>query len=372
MNDAEQRAWEVVRRAFEERPPARRRSRASNTVVLAAVLAALVTATVGAAASSPGQAVIDHVRRVVGISNADEALFSLPAPGRLLIVSGDGGGVWLAHDNGYKRKLGPYRDAEWSPHGLYVVATTANHLLALDLEHGVRWTLARRDPTWPRWEGTRTDTRIAYLTHGGLRVVAGDGTGDKLLDRYAGDVPPAWDPARLHTVAYYSGGAIVLRQADSGKVVWRAPIDVLPSALQWSDDGRYLAVTASPKSVVLDDAGRLRKSVSMLGSELTETAFKPHTHLLAVSLRLAQRSQVRLVDLEHPGHATLLFAGPGDFGDIAWSPNGRWLLLNWPTANQWLFVSGSKVHAVGNIAQEFPRNDKLGPLLQVADRWCCS
>jgi hypothetical protein len=369
VKDAEQRTWEVVKRAFEERPPSR--SRASNTVFLVALLAGIVTATVAAAASPPGQAVLDHVRRVVGISHADVALFSLPAPGRLLVVSSDGGGVWLAHDNGYKRKLGAYTDAEWSPHGLYVVATTKNHLIALDVEHGVRWTLARRDPVWPRWEGTRTDTRIAYMTASGLRVVAGDGTGDKLLDRYAGDVAPAWDPGSLHTIAYYSGGAIVLRQADSGDVVWRAPIDVIPSALQWSADGRYLAVTASPKSLVLDATGHVRRSISMLGSELLQTAFKPHSHELAVSLRFPQRSQVRLVDVDHPGKASLLFAGPGDFGDLAWSPNGRWLLLNWPSANQWLFVSGAHVHAVGNIAQEFPRHDKLGPTLQIAGRWCC-
>ena len=73
-----------------------------------------------------------------------------------------------------------------------------------------------------------TDTRIAYIAASGLRVVAGDGTGDHLLDAYAGDVPPAWDPTRLHTLAYYSGGAIVLRQAN-GRLVWRAPITVTPA-----------------------------------------------------------------------------------------------------------------------------------------------
>src|SRR5207244_13419881 len=138
-----------------------------------------------AAASPSGRAVIDHVRRAVGIAHADEALFSLPAPGRLLVVSSEGGGIWLAHDNGYKRKLGPYEDAEWSPHGLYVVATSRNHLVALDPEHGVRWTLARHDPVWPRWEGTRPDTRIAYLTPKGLRVDAGAGHGDSQLLHFA-------------------------------------------------------------------------------------------------------------------------------------------------------------------------------------------
>jgi len=370
MIDPEERAWEIVRRAFEERAPARRRrSRARVFVVAAAALAVVIVAAV---LSPPGRAVLDSVRQAVGVEHAAPALFSLPASGRLLVVSSEGGGVWLADANGYKRKLGAYTDAQWSPHGLYVVATTANHLTALDATGDVHWTLARRDPIWPRWEGTRTDTRIAYLTRGGLRVVAGDGTGDHLLDRFASDVPPAWDPARLRTVAYFSGGAIVLRNADTGHLVWRAPIDVTPSALEWSDDGKFLAVTSSPRTVVLDGAGHVRRSVSMLGAELLQTAFKPETHKLAVSLRLPQRSEVRLVDLDHPGTARLLFAGPGDFRDVTWSPNGRWLLVDWPTADQWLFVSGSNVRAVGNIDQEFPRSDKLGPMLEIANRWCCS
>jgi hypothetical protein len=369
MSDAESRAWEVVRRAFEERTPARPHRSRARVLVPALVAAALVAA--ASAASQPGRAVIDSVRRVVGVEHAAPALFSLPAPGRLLIVSSQGGGVWLADANGYKRKLGTYTDAEWSPHGLYVVATTPNHLVALDPERGVHWALARRNPVWPRWEGSRTDTRIAYLTRGGLRVVAGDGTGDHLLDRFAGDVPPAWDPALLHTVAYYAGGAIVLRNADTGRLVWRTPVEVAPSALDWSSDGRFLAVTSSPRSVVLDGSGRVRRTVSMLGAELLQTAFEPRTHKLAVSLRLPQRSEVRVVDLDRPGTGRLLFAGPGDFRDVAWSPNGRWLLVDWPTADQWLFVSGSGVRAVGNINQEFARRDKVTPTLEIANRWCC-
>ncbi|HWJ31053.1 MAG TPA: hypothetical protein VNR59_01820, partial [Gaiellaceae bacterium] len=194
---------------------------------------------VAAAVSPPGRAVFHSVRVAVGIEHAEPALFSLPAPGRLLVVSADNGGVWLVRSNGFLRKLGPYSDAQWSPHGLYVVATERNDLIALDPDGAVRWKLARINPSWPRWEGTMTDTRIAYLSASGLRVVAGDGSGDHLLDAEAGDVPPAWDPTRLHTVAYYSGGAIVLRHSD-GRLVWRAPVTVTPAALDWSSDGRYL------------------------------------------------------------------------------------------------------------------------------------
>jgi hypothetical protein len=251
-----------------------------------------------------------------------------------------------------------------------MVATKQNELIALDPDGTVRWTLARAGARWPRWEGTDVDTRIAYVDRGGLRVVAGDGTDDHGLDRLGGGVPPAWDPARLHTLAYYSGGAIVLRRAD-GKLVWRQKIDVTPSSLAWSSDGRRLAVVSPKKIVVLSAAGRPVRSVSMLHAQLLGAAYAPGTHHLAVSVRLPGRSEVRLVDVDHPGSAKLLFAGPGVFGDIAWSPNARWLLVAWPTADQWVFLRGSRVEAVGSIEEQFPRSDRRPPELQLAG-WCCS
>jgi hypothetical protein len=367
MREAERRTWEVVKRAYEERSPAPRRAR--KPLVPALVAAAVI---LGAAiATPPGHAVFQKVREAVGVQQAEPALFSLPSSGRLLVVSADHGGVWLIHDNGLKRRIGSYTDAEWSPHGLYVIATTPHQLVALDVNDGIRWTLPRR-ASWPRWEGTRVDTRIAYMTPTGLRVVAGDGTGDHVLDRYAQDVPPAWDPLRLHTVAYFSGGAIVLRNADSGQVVWRAPISVLPSDLVWSSDGRYLAVTSSHKVIVLTQQGRVHRTVTTLGEGFVDAAFQPRTHRLALSIRTATGSEVRVVDVDHPGHTRTLFAGPGTFGDFVWSPDGRWLLLAWPTADQWLFLHGSRVHAVGNIKEQFPRGDHLGPVLQLDQRWCCT
>jgi hypothetical protein len=370
MKDPEDRAWEIVRRAFEERTPQRRAHPARRPAVVA-LLVLVVAGFAAAAVTSPGRALVHRVREAVGVEHASPALFSLPAPGRLLVVSGDSGGVWLVQRNGFKRALGPYEDAEWSPHGIYLVATQRNELVALDAKGDVRWTLARPDPVWPRWEGTRTDTRIAYSSHGTLRVVAGDGTGDHLLDRFGGGIAPAWDPGRLHTVAYYAGGAIVLRR-DSGALVWRRPIEVLPTALSWSADGRLLAVFSAKRIVVLDASGRTVRTISMLSAELLGGAFAPASHELAVTVRLAGRSEVRLVDIDHPGHAKLLFAGPGNFGDLAWSPNGAWLLVTWPAANQWVFLHGSRAHAVGNIDEQFARGDKLGPELELADRWCCS
>jgi dipeptidyl aminopeptidase/acylaminoacyl peptidase len=369
VRNAEQRAWAVVKQAFEERAPAPQRAR--RPLVPALVAVAVVVVAVTAVATPPGHAVFQKVREAVGVQQAEPALFSLPSPGRLLVVSRQGGGIWLIHDDGLKRRIGSYSDAQWSPHGLYVIATTRHQLVALDVENGVRWTLPRR-ASWPRWEGNRLDTRIAYLTPAGLRVVAGDGTGDHLLDRHARAVPPAWDPARLHAVAFYSGGAIVLRDADSGGLIWRAPIDVSPSDLVWSTDGRYLAVTSSHKVVVLTQQGRVHRTVTTLGERFLDAAFQPRKHRLALSIRTKTGSEVRVIDVDRPGRARTLFAGPGTFGDFVWSPDGRWLLVAWPTADQWLFLRGSRVHAVGNIKEQFPRRDHRGPLLQFDQRWCCS
>ena len=269
------------------------------------------------------------------------------------------------------RKLGPYSDAEWSPHGLYVIATEQNELVAFDPDGGVRWKLARHDPSWPRWEGTMTDTRIAYIAASGLRVVAGDGTGDHLLDAYAGDVPPAWDPARLHTVAYYSGGAIVLRRAD-GQLVWRAPITVIPSALEWSTDGRYLAVRLAEADRRARPA-RARAPHDLDARRRAAAGDVQARHARARGRRARRRAE-RGADRRRrpPGHARLLFAGPGTFGDVEWSPTGAWLLVNWPDANQWVFIKGKQVRAVANIRQQFARADGLGPLLELSGRWCCA
>ena len=370
MRAAEERAWEVVRRAYEERTDEVRVRRPRPRIVVA-IAVAVVGAVVASVLSPPGRAVFHRFREAVGIQRAAPALFSLPAKGRLLVVSQRHGGVWLVHDNGLKRRLGSFDDAEWSPHGRFLVATRRNELVTLDDRGDVHWSLTRRGARAPRWEGTTTDTRIAYLSASGLRVVAGDGTGDRLLDRSATSTPPAWDPARLHTLAYVSRGAVILQEVDKSAIEQRTPIDLRPSDLEWSSDGKLLAVVSPERIVVLDAAGSVRRTVSTLGAQLVEAAFAPGSHELAIVERHAARSEVRVVDVDHPGQARLLFAGPGMFGDLAWSPNAKWLLVAWPTADQWLVLHGSNVHAVANIKEQFPRADGNGVTLRLAGRWCC-
>ena len=211
---AEERAWEVVRAAFEERTPSPRERKVWRPVAVLAAAAVIA----GAVASPPGQAVLDSIREAVGIERAQPALFSLPAPGRLLVESADG--VWVVQADGSKRRLGDWREASWSPFGRFVVVARANELAAVEPNGDVRWSLARPRVRFPRWAGDRIDTRIAYLSGTSLRVVAGDGTGDRLLRRNVAAVAPAWLPGEGFRLAYRDrAGRTVVVDADTGRVL---------------------------------------------------------------------------------------------------------------------------------------------------------
>ena len=147
-HEARERSWAVVSAAFAEREPQpRRRSWRPVAVV------ALAVVVVAGLLSPPGRAVLDEIRQVVGVEESAPALFSLPAPGRLLVTADSG--VWVVDEDGSKRLLGDYREASWSPFGRFVVAARANELVALTPDGTVRWSLARPDVRLPRWGGTQ-------------------------------------------------------------------------------------------------------------------------------------------------------------------------------------------------------------------------
>jgi hypothetical protein len=186
-NEAGERSWEIVRAAYESREPVAWPRRHARPLIAGALVAAVAAA----ALSPPGRSVVRSFRKAVGVEHAQPALFSVPTSGQLLVTSRSG--AWVIQRDGSKRLLGHYRDAVFSPHGLFIAATRANELVALDPKGNVHWTLARPSPRFPAWAGTRTDTRVAYVSRGQVRVVAGDGTGDRALAP-AALVPPAWRP----------------------------------------------------------------------------------------------------------------------------------------------------------------------------------
>lgn len=364
-HEARMRALEVVRAAFGEREPARPSRPWRPLVALvagAAVLAAVV--------SPPGRSVVDSFREAIGVESAQPALFSLPAPGRLL-VTGESG-PWVVQPNGSKRLLGSYETATWSPHGRFVVVTRANELAALEPNGRTRWSLARRALGAAAWGGTRTDTRIAYASGDRLRVVGGDGRGDR-VEFSAPDVPEApfaWVPGSQRLLAHSTQGILrLLDVAAGGEEVWSAPIEQ-PFELAWTAEGERLVAVSRNELAVFDARGR-RIVDHELAGRATAAAVNPTTHTVAVALRLrgSERSEVFTFSLDRrSAPQRRLFGGAGTFGGLAWSPNGRWLLVAWHDADQWVFVRDGKtprIAAVSNVSAQF---DGSFPRLE---GWCC-
>jgi YD repeat-containing protein len=354
-HEAGERSWEVVRAAYEAREPVAWPRRHARPLAIGALAAAVVAA----ALSPPGRSVIHSLRKAVGVEHAEPELFSLPAPGRLL-VSGEGG-AWIVNADGSRRRLGDYRDAAWSPHGLFVAATRANELVALDPKGKVRWSLPRRSPRFPAWTGTRSDTRIAYVAGERLRVVAGDGTGDRALARTA-PVAPAWRPGPGRVLAYARGQSAVVYDVDRGSVLLRTKLGETPRKVEWSADGRLLLVFAPHATRVYDARGRIvaRDDPSDATAD-ADASFVPGTHSVSAIRVHGTQSDVFLF-----GTGRRLFSGTGVFGRLAWAPNGRWLLVTWPTANQWVFVRNRprKIVGASRIAAQFGG-------FPVEASWCC-
>ena len=270
--EAREQSWAVVSAAFAERQPQPRRRSwqpAAAVALAVVVLAGLL--------SPPGRAVLDEIRQVVGVEESAPALFSLPAPGRLLVTAGSG--VWIVDEDGSKRLLGDYREASWSPFGRFVVATRANELTALAPDGTVRWSLARPDVRLPRWGGSTTDTRIAYFSRGQLRVVGGDGKGDRPLDADAAERAPVWLPGGGHRLAYARrDGSVRVVDVDTGAMVDRdAPARLLdPPAATASPNGRWTVVGwADADQLVFTRLGRPRqiRAVSDVSAQFRSRSF---------------------------------------------------------------------------------------------------
>ena len=142
----------------------------------------------------------------------------------------------------------------------------------------MRWTLARPNVRFPRWGGTKTDTRIAYLSGGELRVVGGDGKGDRLLDRLADDLAPAWQRAAGHRLAYARrDGSVRVVDADTGAVLDRdAPRSLVEAAPTVSPDGRWrVAGWADADQLVFTRLSRPRqiRAVSNVTAQFRSRSF---------------------------------------------------------------------------------------------------
>jgi dipeptidyl aminopeptidase/acylaminoacyl peptidase len=359
------RTWATLESAFAERTPAPRRSQWPRAAAIAVALAALLAA----ALSPPGQAVIDEIREVVGVERAERALFSLPSSGKLLVASD--AGIWVVQPDGSKRLLGDYREASWSPFGRFVVAARADELAALETDGTLRWSLPRAGIRTPRWAGSVVDTRIAYVDRSGLRVVAGDGTGDRLLvPGFAGTI--AWRPGERFVLAYATASRIVVVDAETGRRLWRrARAGGQAPSLSWSSDGRRLIAAAPGSLVVYAGRSGIPYELGPGAAPVTAAALAPSGRSLVFAQQAGRRGQVWVLPRIRPdaSAARRLFSGSATFDQVAWSPDGRWVVVAWPAADQWVFLraNGAGIRAVANVSEQF--RSRSFPRIE---GWCCA
>lgn len=254
----------------------------------------------------------------------------------------------------------------------------------------MRWSLSAGSPVAdPSW--SPSGFRIAYRAGGALRVVAGDGSGDRPLARGIGPAAPAWVRGGPHLLAYVAGnGEVVVRNTDSGEFVGSTDAPPGVHALAWAGDGSSLLV-ATRSALLLHDVatsklvdrlalGAPRRLPLPAATAVADASFSPDGKAIAVLLSRPgdsarpPRSELLLVDPDRK-RARGLFRAPGVLPSFAWSPNGDRLLLPWPSADQWLFIPAdgrSRVRAIGGISAEFSPGAEAGATgFPRLDGWCC-
>ncbi|MEA2406667.1 MAG: hypothetical protein QOE69_786 [Thermoleophilaceae bacterium] len=359
--EAAARSWPVVDAALAERTrsrPARGGARSLRRASRVALVAALAAAGLAAAALSPAGAWIGD--RFAGDSDETAPAFAaLPKGGSVLALSRTG--AYAIDADGSTQRLGSFSDAGWSPRGRHAVGVKGRRLTAVTPVGTVKWTLARptrlHDPAWSMGEGYA----VAYLEGSSLRVVAGDGdpSSDRLLRRAAAPVRPAWHPESDRVLTYATvSGAIETVDIESAATLWRAPVSA--HSLQWSRDGRRLVAVSGRRVIVLDRSGRILRTLPLSGVAREFALHPSGTHAAVVV-----RGRVVDVRLDAPRERQL-FQGTVD--GLAWSEDGRTLLMSWRDTGQWLLLGpGDRIRSMQGVSRELGARDGFP---RVAG-WCC-
>jgi hypothetical protein len=158
------------------------------------------------------------------------------------------------------------------------------------------------------------------------------------------------------------GKAIVCEVASGRILLQTLPLRESIRKLVWSHDGKLLLVFAPHAVRVYDNRGRIVEQDDPSDNTFDlDAAFVGRTHEVA-AIRAAGPSDVFSIQ-----NGRKLFSGTGVLKQLLWSPDGRWLLVTWPTANQWVFVRSGhprRIVGVSRISSQFGGFPHL-------DGWCC-
>jgi hypothetical protein len=388
---AEQRSGPSELRGAMTPPTSEGRSRQPlPRLALALGIATLLTALL---LSPAGAAVRDWVGEVVESSapKPEPELARIPGGGRLIVQSASG--PWVVQPDGSRRLLGDYEEASWSPRGLFVAVAEGRTLSAVEPGGTPHWSLtAAARVSDPRW--APTGERIAYRSGDELRIVAGDGTGDHPVNPDTAAVAPAWSPFGTPEVAYVNTEG-QLRIASSEKKADRsgAPPDMAGAVagrdvtqIEWAAGGRLILEVSSGQIHLqgmrlskLEGRSEFGARIALsipAGASVVDAALAPERQAVAaVVTHWRDHGTSSEVLLFSPGaeKPRSLLTVPGSLGEVAWSPDGRRLLVAWPGANQWLFlpVGRGKPRAVANISTAFSPGERAASFPRI-EGWCCA
>jgi hypothetical protein len=217
-------------------------------------------------------------------------------------------------------------------------------------------------------------------------VTAADGTGDHSIAAETAAVPPAWSPLGVSDLAYVDGSG-ELRFADGESGATLGARAALPGVvdLEWGNDGA--AVLEASRAAVRLRPVRVEKLAEGIGvgaeqrlalpegAVVRDAALSPRGGTVAALVSLGrargERSAILLFDL-HSGASQRLLSVPGRLSELAFSPDGRRLLIAWPEADQWLFLptDRGKGRAVGEVAAAFAPGGGTTAFPKV-EGWCC-
>jgi len=373
---ARQRTLETVRAAYAERQPRRRRHH-----WLATAIAAFALAVAGVIGLTPAGAEFrDWVHDTIDpqSTHPKPVLTGLPGGGSLLAQSRDGASV--VPDGGPRRFLGSFSAASWSPHGLNIGVAYGRTLAAVNPLGELQWSWSApasvRFPAWSQDLGYR----VAYLSGDELRVVAGDGSGDRALDK-SSPVAPVWRGQTDRVLAYADAeGAVRVIDVDRDETLEKLGAPQRLRGLAWSSDGeRLLAFSPRNLQVSNDDGGMLTGWRAPAGTELTAADFLSDNERVAlVQTKTAEdgtTSSTVSVFTPGPGAPSpqVIFRTPGLLKGLAVSPDGEWLVVGWRSADQWLFLEpkpGGEVRAFENISAQIAAGDPKPPF-PTPTGWCC-
>jgi hypothetical protein len=148
--------------------------------------------------------------------------------------------------------------------------------------------------------------------------------------------PPAWRPPPAAL------------KVESGRV----PVHVLAYADREGEIRTIDAETGGRLPATPGDAERLSSPPT---GEPAKRATSPDGRSLA-TLRHAGRRDELVVDRRGEGGARVLFSARRALTGPTWSPDGRWLLVGWPEADQWLFIPAERrgrLVAIDRISEQF-------------------